>query len=181
MYLRGEQAYLLCTMEELIPSTGSTVPSPSVLAIALCQSESSLRTVREDEITFFSPDDVDSNYGSKSTSNKYIMVISDDGKIWQWSLNFDEDAEAEDVKKVANQNQPHGHVVEDSALDAKIKSSDNSTSTSMSVIGSAPTPRSGPPRGTKAQFSKGSSFSSKVCEERFFCGVVETNLITSTG
>jgi hypothetical protein len=180
MYFRGEQAYLLCTMEELIPSTGSTVPSPSVLAIALCQSESSLRTVRDDDITFFSSDDLDCS-GSKSTSKKYLMVISDDGKIWQWLLDFDEDAETEDIKKVVNQNQPHGHIVEDSALDAKNRSADNSTSTSMSVIGSAPIPRGAPPRGTKAQFSKGSSFSSKVCEESFFCGVVEANLTTSTG
>lgn len=148
-----------------MPSIGSTVPSPSVLAIALCQSESSLRTVRDDEITFFSSDDVDSSSGSKSTSNKYIMVISDDGKIWQWSLDFDEAADTKDTSKVANQNQSHSQVVEESALGAKIRSADNGTSTSISIIGSAPNPIGAPtPRGTKAHFSKGSSFSSKVCE-----------------
>lgn len=167
MYFRGEQAHTICTMEELMPSIGSTVPSPSVLAIALCQSESSLRTVRDDDISFFPSDDVDTSSGIKITRNKYIMVISDDGKIWQWSLDFDEDTDTGSSQKVANQNQSHGQVAEESALDAKVRSADNGTSTTISVIGSAPTPRGNPTRGTKS-LSKGSGFSSKVCEKNSF-------------
>ncbi|KAF3329331.1 WD repeat-containing protein 11 isoform X1 [Carex littledalei] len=157
----GEQAHVLCTMEELMPSIGSTVPSPSMLAIALCQSESSLRTMRDDDISFFPSDDVDTSSGSKIARNKYIMVISDDGKIWQWSLDFDEDTDTGSSQKVANQNQSPSQIAKESALDAKVRSADNGTSTSISVIGSAPSPRGNPTRGTKS-LSKGSGFSSKM-------------------
>ncbi|KAJ4758363.1 Transducin family protein / WD-40 repeat family protein [Rhynchospora pubera] len=158
----GEQAYVLCTMEELMPSIGSSVPSPSVLSIALCQSESPLRTVRDEDITFLSSDVVDSTSGGKFRSNKYIMVISDDGKIWQWSLDTDEDVDTRDSQKVANQNQSQSQVSEESDLGTKVGSADNGTSTSNSVIGSAPTPRGTPPGGIKAHSSKGSGSTSKM-------------------
>ncbi|KAJ3671195.1 hypothetical protein LUZ60_008621 [Juncus effusus] len=95
---QGEQAHILCTMEELMPSIGSSVPSPSVLAISLAQSESPLRTLSHENNNIpFSCEDsnhvTDIKVSSDDNDNeKYIMLISDDGKIWRWSLDFKEEA-----------------------------------------------------------------------------------------
>ncbi|KAL6006261.1 hypothetical protein ACLOJK_040307 [Asimina triloba] len=85
---------MLCTVEELIPSIGTTVPSPTVLAVIQSQSESALQTVsrRYSDVPHTSSPYV-VNYATTYFVNEapivsetYLISISDDGKIWNWLL-----------------------------------------------------------------------------------------------
>ncbi|KAL9249032.1 WD repeat-containing protein [Drosera capensis] len=90
----GEQSYLMCTMQELIPAIGSTVPSPAILAAVICQSESSLQNVgkiyADVPHTSFTEEDYDNPfdfcYESLPVSRTHLISISDDGKVWNWLL-----------------------------------------------------------------------------------------------
>ncbi|OUZ99877.1 hypothetical protein BVC80_9067g66 [Macleaya cordata] len=89
-----EQVYTMCTTEELLPSIGTSVPSPAVLSVVLCQSESTLRSLGKlysdiPHTSFHALDcDTPSDYSSESllVSNTHLISISDDGKIWNWLL-----------------------------------------------------------------------------------------------
>ncbi|XP_058074403.1 uncharacterized protein LOC131223110 isoform X2 [Magnolia sinica] len=103
----GEQVHMLCTMEELMPSIGTTVPSPTVLAVVPCQSESALQNVSSnysDVPHTSSPYAV--NYATPDfsceplvVSEAYLISISDDGKIWNWLITAEG---ARDVKKTTS-------------------------------------------------------------------------------
>ncbi|XP_072994075.1 uncharacterized protein [Typha latifolia] len=98
---KGEQVHVLSTIEELMPSLGTSVPSPSLLAVTLCQSEYAIQNVdrlctdslytQPSHIIDYAPEenfnkDMDNHcYHSKA----YIVSISDDGKIWNWLLTSD--------------------------------------------------------------------------------------------
>ncbi|KAJ4708234.1 WD repeat-containing protein 11 [Melia azedarach] len=90
----GEQVHIMCAMEELMPSIGTSVPSPSILAVVVCQSESTLQNVAKSYSDApYSPSanvDIDNPFDfSDDTlllSNTHIISISDDGKIWNWLL-----------------------------------------------------------------------------------------------
>ncbi|KAK1312231.1 hypothetical protein QJS10_CPA07g00650 [Acorus calamus] len=71
----GEQVHVLYRMEELMPSIGTTVPSPSVLAIVLCEAESTVQSVMK-------------HYSSDVlvVTKTHLISISDDGKVWKWLL-----------------------------------------------------------------------------------------------
>ncbi|RVX11126.1 hypothetical protein CK203_013176 [Vitis vinifera] len=90
----GEQVHVMCTMEELMPSIGTPVPSPSILAVVICKSDSTLQCVgnlyssgscsSSFDMDFDNPFDFcdESFYVSKT----HLISISDDGKIWNWLL-----------------------------------------------------------------------------------------------
>ncbi|KAF9662884.1 hypothetical protein SADUNF_Sadunf18G0100900 [Salix dunnii] len=89
----GEQVHVMCAMEELMPSIGTSVPSPSVLAVAICQSESTLQHVAK--ICSDAPDspsaevDIDNPFDfcdESVHSTTHMISISDDGKVWNWLL-----------------------------------------------------------------------------------------------
>ncbi|KAF1002874.1 uncharacterized protein LOC141700003 [Apium graveolens] len=89
----GEQVYSMCMMEELMPSIGTPVPSPSVLAVAISLSESTLQNVSKhcSNGSYTSPEvDFDNPFDfydvSHIISKTHIISISDDGKIWNWLL-----------------------------------------------------------------------------------------------
>ncbi|XP_019440273.1 PREDICTED: WD repeat-containing protein 11-like isoform X3 [Lupinus angustifolius] len=90
----GEQVHVMCSMEELMPSIGTSVPSPSILSVLLCQSDSTIQNIgisysdvpsspylRED---FDNPFDFCDE--SIIVSKMHLISISDDGKIWDWLL-----------------------------------------------------------------------------------------------
>ncbi|KAE8654512.1 WD repeat-containing protein 11-like isoform X2 [Hibiscus syriacus] len=88
----GEQIHVMCAMEELMPSIGSPVPSPSVLAV-LSQSESTLQNISKiysnssiaaSDVDFDNPFEFcdDTHLVTKTR----IISISDDGKLWNWIL-----------------------------------------------------------------------------------------------
>ncbi|XP_048331583.2 uncharacterized protein LOC107428416 isoform X1 [Ziziphus jujuba] len=89
-----EQVHIMCSMEELMPSIGTSVPSPSVLAVVICQSDSTLQNVGKlysdaphspvPDMDFDNPFDFydDSLFVCKT----HMISISDDGKIWNWLL-----------------------------------------------------------------------------------------------
>ncbi|ONK76641.1 uncharacterized protein A4U43_C03F30450 [Asparagus officinalis] len=81
-----------------MPSIGTTVPSPSVLAVSLCQSESVIQNVAK---LCAGASDIESSFdttclaplnlcnGSVYVCKAYLLSISDDGKIWKWLLTND--------------------------------------------------------------------------------------------
>lgn len=85
-------------MEELLPSIGTSVPSPSVLAVIIYPSDSILQNVGKlcsDVPHSHSPDadadaDIDTPFDfydeSLHVPLTHLISISDDGKIWNWLL-----------------------------------------------------------------------------------------------
>ncbi|XP_028548935.1 WD repeat-containing protein 11-like [Dendrobium catenatum] len=89
----GEQVHMLHTMEELMPSIGTSIPSPGVLTVVLCQSESAFQNVGQlCANSSFTSSVVDSlpslNLlgGMDVVARTTVISISDDGKIWNWLL-----------------------------------------------------------------------------------------------
>lgn len=86
--------HVMCTMEELIPSIGTSVPSPSILAVLISQSESTIQNVAR--LCLDAPHspsasvDIDNPFEfSDDTlllSKTHLISISDDGKVWNWLL-----------------------------------------------------------------------------------------------
>ncbi|XP_042424399.1 WD repeat-containing protein 11-like isoform X2 [Zingiber officinale] len=111
IWKRGEQLHILCGMEELMPSIGTSVPTPAVLALTLRQSESSVQNIGR---VFTNPSDIQTSLVEDPSNsqaslaeddtlskilNKEIdaalktclISISDDGKIWNWLLTSERD------------------------------------------------------------------------------------------
>ncbi|GAB4832842.1 hypothetical protein Ancab_006857 [Ancistrocladus abbreviatus] len=90
----GEQAYVMCTMQELMPAIGSSVPSPAILAAVICQSDCALQDVgklyADVPHTPFADEDYDNPFDfydeSLPVSRTHLISISDDGKVWNWLL-----------------------------------------------------------------------------------------------
>lgn len=95
LYLRRrEQVHIMCSMEELIPSIGTSVPSPLLLALVISQSDSTLQNVSKlysdvphspfPDMDFDNPFDFCDE--PLLVSKTHLISISDDGKIWDWLL-----------------------------------------------------------------------------------------------
>ncbi|XP_021808968.1 WD repeat-containing protein 11 [Prunus avium] len=91
----GEQVHIMCSMEELIPSIGTSVPSPLLLALVISQSDSTLQNVVSKlysdvphspfpDVDFDNPFDFCDE--PLLVSKTHLISISDDGKIWDWLL-----------------------------------------------------------------------------------------------
>lgn len=97
----GEQVHVLCTVEELMPSIGTTVPSPNVLAVVVCQSESALQNVAKcySERSYNLADANSANPDLHSESNVVsetnLISLSDDGKVWSWLLTSEGKSDAQ--------------------------------------------------------------------------------------
>ena len=84
----------MCSVEELMPSVGTSVPSPSLLAVQLCQSDSTLQNIgkicSDVPSTPSLGEDFDNPFDffeeSVIVSKSHMISISDDGKIWNWIL-----------------------------------------------------------------------------------------------
>ncbi|CAE6012980.1 unnamed protein product [Arabidopsis arenosa] len=92
----GEQVHVLCGLEELMPTIGNSVPSPSLLTLLISQLDSTFQNMRtshsdalldnsELEISF------DFNNDAFLRFKTHFISISDDGKIWSWILTFNGD------------------------------------------------------------------------------------------
>lgn len=92
----GEQVHLLCAVEELMPSIGTVVPSPAVLAATIWQSESIFRSIEKQCQDLAQPHsftiDTNSDQNACQGTMTYLTSISEDGKIWSWLLKFDKSA-----------------------------------------------------------------------------------------
>ncbi|XP_016199251.1 WD repeat-containing protein 11 [Arachis ipaensis] len=105
---RGEQAHFMCSMEELMPSVGTCVPSPSILSVILSLSDSTLQNVCKNySDTPSSPylhEDFDNPFDfcdePTIVSKIHLISISDDGKVWNWLLTAEGqvDTQKEDKK-----------------------------------------------------------------------------------
>lgn len=95
----GKQIYVLCMMEALIPSMGTSVPSPTILAVAHCSSEFEIervsKTCSEEApvVKLFELPTYTENSASSMLSRQSFLLlktafisISDDGKVWNWLL-----------------------------------------------------------------------------------------------
>lgn len=91
--------HVMCTMEELMPSVGTIVPSPSVLAVVICESDSTLQNVAKQysdappspasSVEFDNPFDFSDD--SLLVSKTRLLSISDDGRVWNWLLTSEGD------------------------------------------------------------------------------------------
>lgn len=90
----GVQVYTICGMEELMPSIGTPVPSPSPLAVLISQSNSTLQNVgnicpyaAQDTtscVDFDNPFDFSDD--SLVICKTFLVSLCDDGKVWKWLL-----------------------------------------------------------------------------------------------
>ncbi|WOK98641.1 WD repeat-containing protein 11 isoform X2 [Canna indica] len=87
-------------MEELMPSIGTAVPTPAVLAVSLCQSESSVQNIglictnQVQTQASLSEDYVLSKNLNEEIDVVFktcLMSISEDGKVWNWIVTSDKD------------------------------------------------------------------------------------------
>lgn len=97
------------SMEELMPSVGTSVPSPSILSVVLCQSDTTLQNIGKNYSDMPSSpylhEDFDNPFdfcdGSQIISKIHLISISDDGKIWDWLLTVEGIADTQkDDKKL---------------------------------------------------------------------------------
>uniref|UniRef100_A0A5B7AX15 Putative WD repeat-containing protein 11-like isoform X2 n=1 Tax=Davidia involucrata TaxID=16924 RepID=A0A5B7AX15_DAVIN len=141
----GEQVHMMCTMEELMPSIGTSVPSPSILAVVISRSDSTLQNVGKiySDVSHTSSPDVDFDTPfdfcdeSVLISKTHLISISDDGKIWNWlltaegpgdaqkdTINMDILAEVSEVPVLDTNTSNVDLSVDEPALDA-VKQPDN--------------------------------------------------------
>ncbi|KAH0651688.1 hypothetical protein KY284_031600 [Solanum tuberosum] len=88
----GEQVHTMCAMEELMPSIGTAVPSPSILAAVVSHSDAAFQTIgklysdahHSVDVDFDNPFDFCDE--SLVLSKTRLITISDDGKVWKWLL-----------------------------------------------------------------------------------------------
>ncbi|CAN0900198.1 WD repeat-containing protein 11 [Linum grandiflorum] len=89
-----EQVHMMCWMEELMPSLGTPVPSPSLLAVTICQSDSTLQNVAKLYRDAPSAKDIDNPFDfydeSLLLSKTHMISISDDGRLWNWRLTAED-------------------------------------------------------------------------------------------
>ncbi|KAE9602295.1 putative transcription factor WD40-like family [Lupinus albus] len=96
----GEQVHIMCSMEELMPSIGTSVPSPSILSVLFCQSDSTIQNIGKSYSDVPSSpylrEDFDNPFDfcdeSIIVSKIHLISISDDGKIWNWLLTTEGNA-----------------------------------------------------------------------------------------
>lgn len=88
----GEQVHTMFAMEELMPSIGTPVPSPSILAAVISHSDAALQNIgklysdahHSVDVDFDNPFDFCDE--SLVLSKTRLISISDDGKVWKWLL-----------------------------------------------------------------------------------------------
>ncbi|KAJ1443907.1 Quinoprotein alcohol dehydrogenase-like superfamily [Sesbania bispinosa] len=105
----GEQAHVMCSLEEIMPSVGTSVPSPSTLSVLLCQLDTSLQIIGKNYSDVPSSpylrEDFDNPFDfcdeSMIVAKIHLISISDDGKIWNWCLTAEGNADTQkDDKKL---------------------------------------------------------------------------------
>ncbi|CAL9234326.1 unnamed protein product [Arabidopsis halleri] len=95
----GEQVHVLCGIEELMPTIGNSVPSPSLLTILISQLDSTLqnmRTTHSDAVLDSSELEISFDFNNDAflRFETHFISISDDGKIWSWILTFNGDEDS---------------------------------------------------------------------------------------
>ncbi|XP_074269146.1 uncharacterized protein LOC141592404 isoform X1 [Silene latifolia] len=123
----GEQAYTMCATQELMPSVGTHVPSPAILAAVICQSDCALQDVNKiySDVphTPFKDEDYDNPFDfcdeSLPASKTHLISISDDGKVWNWLLTTEESDEiSKDISKTKAVVSDNGTYLSDTNADS---------------------------------------------------------------
>lgn len=96
---RSEQVHIMCSMDELVPSIGTTVPSPLVLAVAVSQSDYTLQDIIRrcpdtDPVDFELDNHLAFIDESHIISKTHLLSVSDDGKVWKWLLTAERSRDA---------------------------------------------------------------------------------------
>ncbi|KAJ4839223.1 hypothetical protein Tsubulata_007753 [Turnera subulata] len=133
----GEQVHVMCSMEELMPSMGTPVPSPSVLAVTIGHSDSTIQNVAQ--LYANAPDtpcsnaDIDNpfDFGDDTLliSKTHVVSISDDGKIWNWLLTAEGDAGKDSSHLPLIEANPSGEASSSDGLDYLNDNKSRSSST----------------------------------------------------
>ncbi|TYH08036.1 hypothetical protein ES288_A08G283000v1 [Gossypium darwinii] len=128
----GEQIHIMCTMEDLMPSFGSYVPSPSFLSVLISQSEPILQNISKicsklstaaSDMDFDNPFDFCDD--TVLVSKTHLISISDDGKLWSWILTAEGTG---DMQNGAISSGRNANVFEESTnANTTVSSNDKST------------------------------------------------------
>lgn len=96
---------MMCAMEELIPSIGTSVPSPSVLAVVISHSDSTIQNISklysDGHPSLYADTDnpFDSCDESLVISKTPLISISDDGILWKWLLTAEGSGDVQNKTK----------------------------------------------------------------------------------
>ncbi|XP_060172064.1 uncharacterized protein LOC132603153 [Lycium barbarum] len=138
----GEQVHTMCAMEELMPSIGTSVPSPSILAAVISHSDAALQNIgklysdahHSVDVDFDNPFDFCDE--SLVLSKTRLISISDDGKVWKWLLTAEGSVDVQknmtnpEACKTVPSEIPIGHNSEISTV--PLSNDANSSRTSLS-------------------------------------------------
>ena len=156
--------HLLHAVEELMPSIGTIVPPPAVLATTIWQSESIFRNIdkqcqdlaqmQSSHSVIF---DTNSNDNMHQGAMSYLTSISEDGKIWSWHLTFDKSAGSKKTNLGANQ---YSQYTQNPIAGPTVESTDDSVS--VTNVGKEPGTSNHSDAGISKPRSNGLDFTIKV-------------------
>jgi hypothetical protein len=157
--------HLLQAVEELMPSIGTIVPPPAVLATTVWQSESIFRNIdklsqdlAQTQSSHSVISDTNSDKNVYQGAMSYITSISEDGKIWSWHLTFDDkSADSKKINLGANQ---YSQYSRNPIAAPTVKSTDDSVS--VTNVGKEPGTSNHSDAGISKPRSKGLDFTVKV-------------------
>lgn len=124
----GEQAHIMCRMEELMPSVGTPVPSPSILAVVISQTDSVLQNIGKRCSDVYNTSSLIEDFNNPFdfcdetaiVSKTHLISISDDGKIWKWLLTAE--ASGDDAQRGISSSGLTTHIDMVADADADTKS-----------------------------------------------------------
>lgn len=115
----------MCRMEELMPSVGTPVPSPSILAVVISQTDSILQNIGKLCSDVYSTSSLIEDFNNPFdfcdetliVSKTHLISISDDGKIWKWLLTAE--GSGDDAQKGISSSGTTTHIDKVADTDAR--------------------------------------------------------------
>ncbi|KAL1823733.1 hypothetical protein ACET3Z_010511 [Daucus carota] len=129
----GQQVHTMCMTEELMPLIGSSVPSPTLLAVTLSSTESVMQNFGKhcsNVLNTVPVLDIKHHFEVNDSSiiicNTHLIAISDDGKIWDWLLTAEGNTESL-KEKLNSTNMSEANDVNVSRSNIEVASTHDST------------------------------------------------------
>ncbi|KAG9156626.1 hypothetical protein Leryth_006611 [Lithospermum erythrorhizon] len=150
----GDQVHLMCVMDDLMPSIGTSVPSPSILSVVISQSDAIFQTIGNlcSDPLHASPLDADFDNPfdfrdeSLIISKTHLLSISDDGKVWKWLISTEGSDDTEkDSKVLPSTAEVTTKGESDVTADAEVFSTENPGSSTVSSSNDVNSNKNGQP------------------------------------
>ncbi|KAG9156624.1 hypothetical protein Leryth_006611 [Lithospermum erythrorhizon] len=144
----------MCVMDDLMPSIGTSVPSPSILSVVISQSDAIFQTIGNlcSDPLHASPLDADFDNPfdfrdeSLIISKTHLLSISDDGKVWKWLISTEGSDDTEkDSKVLPSTAEVTTKGESDVTADAEVFSTENPGSSTVSSSNDVNSNKNGQP------------------------------------